>query len=135
VDIDIAAMVGAGGTALVELMLTDAWAEAKYIAARIFRRRDEDNDEAILGDLEESRQSVASAAQSENSADLRSELEAEWRSRMRRAVGQSPANVAALKELIDLYGKSTQSQSVSFNATARDNSRVYQQGIGTQNNY
>ncbi|MEK6438201.1 hypothetical protein [Pseudonocardia sp. T1-2H] len=138
-DFDIAALVATGGTALVEIMATDAWSEAKHIIKRLFGRSASGNDDAGFdAELEEARTEVIEA-RDHGDAQRESELVTEWSSRIRRTVQSNPEASQALIDLIELRktyrDNGTGDTSSTNTAIANDKSRVYQQGSGQQYNF
>ncbi|WP_103502096.1 MULTISPECIES: hypothetical protein [Streptomyces] len=85
---------------LVGLMVTDAWAQAKGRLARFFAR-DGDGARAAreLEELEADRGELVAAREAEDH-DAVADIEAGWRSRLRRELRADPRAAAELAELL-----------------------------------
>lgn len=131
-DAEVVALVNSGVTTLLGLMVTDAWGRAKHAFASLLRSRD---DEQTIDDLEESRQRLAAVPME---SLVREDVSSEWRSRTLRALQRIPSVEEDLRRFIADYEPFIQvhnaPERVEMSATAHDNSRIYQQGYGTQYN-
>nr|WP_055504975.1 hypothetical protein [Nonomuraea pusilla] len=100
-DAESTALLQTGATTLVTLMVTDAWSQFRTRLATMFGRRGgRDVVEAAAQDLEESRAHLLAARQA---GDLQAaqDIEAEWRSRLRRLLADDPATAAELRAVVD----------------------------------
>ncbi|MEW2525078.1 hypothetical protein [Streptomyces sp. NPDC047071] len=103
-DAELAALAGAGATALVQAMVGDGWAAARgRVVAFLGRRRGTDEDQAG-GALDETRDDLL-AARAAGDADAEADARAEWRNRMRRALRADPDAAAELRLLLDELGR------------------------------
>ncbi|WP_172385434.1 hypothetical protein [Streptomyces sp. MNP-20] len=103
-DAELAALAGAGATALVQAMVGDGWAAARgRVVAFLGRRRGADEDRAG-GALDETRDDLL-AARAAGDADAEADARAEWRNRMRRALRADPEAAAELRLLLDELGR------------------------------
>ncbi|MFI8928500.1 hypothetical protein ACIG3E_12585 [Streptomyces sp. NPDC053474] len=102
-DAELAALAGAGATALVQAMVGDGWAAARgRVVAFLGRRRGADEDQ-VSGALDETRDDLL-AARAAGDADAEADARAEWRNRMRRALRADPGAAAELRLLLDDLG-------------------------------
>ncbi|QCX75904.1 hypothetical protein C9F11_11120 [Streptomyces sp. YIM 121038] len=103
-DAELAALAGAGATALVQAMVGDGWAAARArVVAFLGRRRGADEDQAG-GALDETRDDLL-AARAAGDAEAEADARAEWRNRMRRALRADPQAAAELRLLLDELGR------------------------------
>jgi hypothetical protein len=95
----LAALAGAGGTALVEAVTTDAWQKAKTGFARLLGRGDQRRMAVIEGRLESTRAELAplSGAALTRAREARA---AEWTTRLRDALEEDPTSADLLRELL-----------------------------------
>lgn len=137
-DAEIIALINSGATTLLGLMVTDAWSRTKKVTASLLTRG-QDNMANVESDLEDSRTRLQAAIEAGDS-EVEAELTAEWRSRLRRAVENDDTVIESLREFVSQNGNlvadyADRVSRISLTANARDNSRIYQQGQGTQHNY
>ena len=100
-EAELAALVNSGATAIVGLMATDLWAGTRERIGRLFARG---GDPAAVGaELEVSRRDLVAARQAGDEAMV-TEVETEWRSRLRRILQADPAAVADLRALLEEVG-------------------------------
>ncbi|MFF3173925.1 hypothetical protein ACFVQ0_14985 [Streptomyces sp. NPDC057900] len=98
-EAELVALAAAGATALVQQMAVDSWAQARDRVVSFFSRRGGDEDAVIEGELETSREELAAAMEaSDEQAAL--DVQAEWRTRLRRALLANPAVASELRSLI-----------------------------------
>lgn len=103
-DDELAALAEAGAAALVQRMVTDGWEQARDEFARIFSRAGtgegagEGSD--LAAEMERSRAELVEALEHEDTT-TESDVLAEWRVRLRRALRVDPASAAELRELLD----------------------------------
>jgi hypothetical protein len=138
-DAEVVTLINSGATTLLGLMVTDAWGRAKRGAVALFGGSDKGDPLPIASDLEESCVRLRAALDA-GDVEAQTELATEWRSRLRRAVQNGDLALNSLREFVDensgvLEKYNVRVGEMSIHAEARDNSRVYQQGSGTQYNY
>jgi len=97
VEAELATLAASGATTLVGLMVTDAWGQVRSRVTGLFRRGP--SARAVDADLEESRQ-AALAAVAEGDLQGRADIEAEWRSRLRRLLLSDPEVAHDLRALV-----------------------------------
>ncbi|WP_229924433.1 hypothetical protein [Streptomyces sulfonofaciens] len=112
-DPELTALAASGATALVQQMVNDGWAQVRERLARAFSRgRPGPGDEAGAGaeavravreELEASREDLV-AAREAGDQDVEADVEAEWRSRLRRALHADPRFAEELRGLLDGLG-------------------------------
>lgn len=100
-DPEIVTLISSGATTLLGLMVTDAWGKAKGAALKVFGR-DNLEGSALDRDLEATRSRLTLALESGDVAE-QEDLEAEWRSRIRRAVESDNANIDSLQKFVENY--------------------------------
>lgn len=133
---ELAVLVSAAATSLVGAMATDGWAQAKHAVARLWSRIHPGRDQEVANELEFARGELISAAH-RGDDQLRDDLIAEWRSRMRRLVATDPQARRDLEDVVALLQKLTGDQAraghqVSFGAVLQSGSGVINQvGVGT----
>lgn len=98
-EAELVALATAGATALVQQMVTDTWASARDRVVSFFSRGAADP-EAVGADLDAAR---AELVEAQHSADegTAADIQAEWRSRMRRTLQADPQAAAELRALLD----------------------------------
>ncbi|TLS42513.1 hypothetical protein FE633_30705 [Streptomyces montanus] len=97
-DAELTALAAAGATALVQQMVTDGWGNVRDRVVAFFSRgRDE---EIVEGELEESRAELV-AAQDAEDEEAAADVQASWRSRLRRTLRDDPEAAAELRALLD----------------------------------
>jgi hypothetical protein len=99
VEAELVALATAGATALVQQMLTDTWTSARDRVVGFFSRGTADP-ESVGAELEAARAGLIDAQQSADE-DTAADIQAEWRSRMRRALQADPQAAAELQALLD----------------------------------
>ncbi|MFI5569446.1 hypothetical protein ACIA6T_19285 [Streptomyces sp. NPDC051740] len=97
---ELMTLAAAGATAFVEQMAADSWTRARDRIVSFLSRRDGGEESAIQGELETSRGELVAALES---GDERTALdvEAEWRTRLRRSLLDDPAAAAELQAMLD----------------------------------
>lgn len=131
-DAELVALASSGATALVSLLVTDGWKEAKGLVVQVFRRHGHADTSTIEADLESARAELIEAHASQGPAS-EADLEAEWRSRFRHLLASQPDSE---EELRDVVAKLLESAAVNRPATANlhahaeNHSHVYQVGHG-----
>jgi hypothetical protein len=101
VEAELAGLAASGATTLVGLMVSDAWAQARERVARFFARGADGS--AAAGELQESQQELRSARES-GDAEAADDVEAEWRTRLRRLLRADPAAAEELRALLTELG-------------------------------
>jgi hypothetical protein len=123
-------------TSLAGVMVTDGWAQAKHVVARLWRRARPGGTDAIADELDSTRAELLEAHQT-GDAGLADDLVAEWRSRLRRLLMTDPEAAAELGEVLLLLRKLTADQpaaghQVTFGPVVQTGSgTVNQVGVGT----
>jgi len=136
VDAEIAALISSGATTLIGLMATDAWTRAKGAASSLFAKSSPQEREQIEVELDQTRAQLLEARES-GDVELETELESEWRSRLRRAVSADSELIAELDDFVREYGSerpAADAGTVKITGNARGKARIYQQGHGVQYN-
>ncbi|MEU2789184.1 hypothetical protein [Streptomyces sp. NPDC007100] len=99
-DAELTALATAGATTLVQQMVTEGWSQARERVAAFFsRRRGGGEEEALEGELEESRTELV-AAQRSGDEEGAADVAAEWRVRLRRVLRDDPAAAEELRRLL-----------------------------------
>ncbi|MFE4646902.1 hypothetical protein [Streptomyces sp. NPDC056730] len=98
-EAELMALAAAGATALVQQMATDSWAQARDRIVAYFSRRGGEED-VIEGELETSRGELTGAA-GDGDEGIASDVEAEWRARLRRALVANPDSASELRAILD----------------------------------
>ncbi|MEI5099956.1 hypothetical protein RB200_17075 [Streptomyces sp. PmtG] len=102
-DAEVAVLVTAGATALVEAMVGDGWTAARTRVAAFFGRRRDGDEDAAGGELDVTREELL-AARDTGDADAEADVLAAWRGRMRRALRADPEAAAELRLLLAELG-------------------------------
>ncbi|XIE81566.1 hypothetical protein AB6O49_34270 [Streptomyces sp. SBR177] len=98
---ELAALAGAGATALIGAMATDVWQGARSRAVRLFGRGGEAPGSAIEARLDEDAALVGGAQPGREADEIRAELMPVWRRRLILLLEQHPEYEADLRELVD----------------------------------
>ncbi|QDQ10941.1 hypothetical protein [Streptomyces spectabilis] len=99
-DAELAALAGAGATALVQAMVGDGWAAARGRVVAFLGRRRGAEEGRVVSELDELRDELL-AARDAGDTEAEADARAEWRSRMRRALRADPDAAAELRQLLD----------------------------------
>ncbi|GHJ38310.1 hypothetical protein [Streptomyces sp. TS71-3] len=105
-DPELAALAAAGATTLVQQMVGDGWAQVRDRLARVFSRGsggetgDGETARTVRGELDLSREELV-AARAGGDHDAADDVQAAWRSRLRRTLRADPAFAAELRALVD----------------------------------
>ncbi|MFI9585106.1 hypothetical protein ACIHCQ_25390 [Streptomyces sp. NPDC052236] len=94
-------LAGAGGTALVQAMTTDAWAAVRDSAARLLGRGDAGRESDALVRLDASQEAVAQAAPGTEETVHAAEG-ARWSARFETVLEEHPDRAALLRALLSL---------------------------------
>ncbi|MFI1399813.1 hypothetical protein [Streptomyces sp. NPDC020681] len=98
-EAELVSLAAAGATALVQGMVTDGWGSVRDRVVRFFARESADS-EIVGAYLDESRAELAEAQQAQDE-EAAADIQAEWRSRMRRTLRADPQAAAELRALLD----------------------------------
>ncbi|MFF7983255.1 hypothetical protein ACFZDK_29755 [Streptomyces sp. NPDC007901] len=103
-DAELTALAAAGATTFVQQMAADTWAQSRDHIVSFFSRRGVDGGEAgegnmIGSELEASRRELAVATET-GDEQTASDVEAEWRMRLRRVLAADPAAASALTAVL-----------------------------------
>ncbi|MER6163571.1 hypothetical protein [Streptomyces violaceorubidus] len=104
-EAELMALIGTGATTVVGLMVTDAWEQAKQRVVGLFAPGGESGGEpgGVAGELEESRTVLVAADGAADEEDLRSDVTASVRLRLRRLLEQDPGAAEELRRLVDEF--------------------------------
>ncbi|MFC5830027.1 hypothetical protein [Nonomuraea insulae] len=127
-------IVMAAGTALVTAMATDAWEQVRARVAALWGRFGPDQEKTVEVELTEVRDQVL-AARRDHDAETEQALAGEWRVRLARLLKQDPQLAVELRSVLDEVlapavpaADRDRIKSIVMNATAHDESRIYQSG-------
>lgn len=96
-EAELTALAASGATTFVGLMATEAWTQVRGRVARILARGEDT--EAVDAELEESRAELT-AARADADEETAADIEAEWRTRLRRALRANPETADELRGLL-----------------------------------
>ncbi|MFF1420512.1 hypothetical protein [Streptomyces sp. NPDC058280] len=96
-EAELAALATSGATALVGLMVSDAWTQGRERLARFFARGEDES--AAEEELRVSQQELAAARETDDEAAA-ADIEAIWRMRLRRVLRTDPAAAQELRLLL-----------------------------------
>lgn len=96
-EAELAALAASGASTLVGLMVTDTWEQARDRLTRFFARGGDE--EPVEEELGLSRRELVVARQS-GDEDVEADIEAGWRTRMRRALQADPQAAEELRQLL-----------------------------------
>ncbi|WP_255952557.1 hypothetical protein [Streptomyces odontomachi] len=109
-EAELATLAAAGATALVQRMVGDGWERARGLLARVVARRrgsaegeTDGADEAVReaeGELDAAREQLLAARDSGDEETV-ADVQAEWRSRLRRTLEADPTLAAELRSVLD----------------------------------
>ncbi|WSW41041.1 hypothetical protein OG426_30720 [Streptomyces canus] len=99
-EAELVALAAAGATTLVQQMVAESWVQARDRVVSFFSRRNGGESEAIEGELETSRGELMAATESGDERAA-ADVEAEWRTRLRRTLLADPAAAAELRAVLD----------------------------------
>lgn len=134
----LAELATSGARTIVTLMTTDLWHGMRDRVVNIFRHGDRGQQEAVVAELEGSRDHILTSLQ-----DRRQEIETReqdrWEARLRIGLIEQPEIADLIYNLTEEakavgITASNDSYNISLKASAHDNARVYQQGYGVQRN-
>ncbi|MFI2349136.1 hypothetical protein ACH492_19200 [Streptomyces sp. NPDC019443] len=98
-EAELMALATAGATALVQQMVTDTWTSVRERAVSFFSRGST-TPESVAADLDTARAELVDAQQSADE-EAAADIQAEWRSRMRRTLRADPEAATELRALLD----------------------------------
>jgi hypothetical protein len=96
-EAELAGLATSGAATLVGLMVTDVWTQARERLARFFGRGA--GEDASAAELAASQQELV-AARAAGDEEAAADIEAAWRSRLRRALREDPAAADELRTLL-----------------------------------
>ncbi|MEV0093680.1 hypothetical protein [Streptomyces sp. NPDC050738] len=99
-EAELMALAATGATALVQQMALDSWTQARDRIVSFFARRGSGEEGVIEGELETSRGELAAALQA-GDEQTALDVQAEWRTRLRRTLLTNPAAAYELRAMID----------------------------------
>ncbi|MFE4493134.1 hypothetical protein ACFRKD_11845 [Streptomyces niveus] len=105
-EAELVALATAGATALVQQMATDGWSAARDRVTAFFAGRGTATPESVEEALDTGRAELA-AARRDDDEQLRADVHAEWRARLRRALVADPTAAAELRSLLDELAPAT----------------------------
>ena len=100
-EAELAGLAASGATTLVGLMVSDGWAQTRERVARFFARG---GDGAAEVAALQSAQAELLAARDADDAGAADDVEAEWRTRLRRMLRADPAAAGELRALLAELG-------------------------------
>ncbi|WP_055524057.1 hypothetical protein [Streptomyces graminilatus] len=119
------------GITLVTLMTTDAWHRTREGIAQLWRRTQPDRAEAVLAELEVTREDAVAAGETGDQETI-GELRLEWQGRLRRLLAAHPDAAVELRGLLDeLEPRGSAGLSINAitqRADASGRARIYQAG-------
>lgn len=102
VDDELITLASSGATTLIGLMVTDGWKQARAKVAKLFGGGVQQRIQEVENELDQSRAQLVAAEDCQDGITI-SDLEAEWRSRLRRLLAAEPSAAAALRSIIDEF--------------------------------
>ncbi|QHY94933.1 hypothetical protein SSPS47_07340 [Streptomyces sp. S4.7] len=105
-EAELVTLAAAGATALVQQMATDGWTAARDRMVAFFARRGSATPASVEEELDTVRAELV-AAQRDEDEQLVADVQAEWRTRLRRALAADPAAAAELRSLLDELAPAT----------------------------
>ncbi|MEU0389491.1 hypothetical protein [Streptomyces chartreusis] len=98
-EAELMALAAAGATTFVQQMAADSWTQARDRIVSFFSRRGSEEG-VIARELETSRGELALAMEG-GDEQTASDVEAEWRTRLRRTLAENPAAASELRLILD----------------------------------
>ncbi|MFI6581294.1 hypothetical protein [Embleya sp. NPDC050493] len=93
-------LAASGATTMVGLMVSESWAQARTRIAALFGRGDPAQGIAVERELDSSRRELSVARESGDDPVI-ADIEAEWRTRLRRLLRADSVAAAELRTLLD----------------------------------
>ncbi|MFC8447883.1 hypothetical protein [Kitasatospora sp. NPDC057223] len=120
----LVALAGAGGTAVVGAMATDAWQSTRAGAARLFGRDGESRHDVITARLEHDAGLVARASEPDRA---RGGLAPAWQIELEALLEEQPGLAGELRAFVDrtVAALPRAEQNWTLNVTARDHGRAF----------
>jgi ATP-dependent protease HslVU (ClpYQ) ATPase subunit len=137
-DPALLAIATSSANALVSLMATDLWGRAKECVSSIFSRSSKSTN-LIEQELEESKKDLTASIERGDIDDTTTEIRLLWKGKFRRLLAEDPELAGEMQAIVNLWQNEANSKNgpqtmITQTASARDSSRIYQQGSGTQYN-
>ncbi|MEU9290757.1 hypothetical protein AB0D57_40530 [Streptomyces sp. NPDC048275] len=111
-EAELMSLAAAGATVFVQQMAADSWAEARDRIVSFLSRRDCRGETVIQGELETSRGELA-AAMASGDEQTAADIEAEWRTRLRRTLLDNPVAASELRAVLDELAAASSGQLVA----------------------
>ncbi|MFJ8827895.1 hypothetical protein ACIREE_39980 [Streptomyces sp. NPDC102467] len=99
-EAELMALAASGATTLVQQMAADSWTGARSRIVAFFARNRRGEEADIEGQLETSRRELAMAVEAGDETTV-ADVEAEWRTQLRRILRDNPAEAAQLRVVLD----------------------------------
>ncbi|MCX5371122.1 MULTISPECIES: hypothetical protein [unclassified Streptomyces] len=99
-EAELMALAASGATTFVQQMAADSWAQARDRIVSFFSRRSGSEEDVIEGELETSRGELTLAMES-GDEQTALDVEAEWRTRLRRTLLANPEAASELRSILD----------------------------------
>lgn len=110
-EAELMALAAAGATAFVQQMAADSWAQARDRVVSFFSRHRVGEEDLIEGELETSRRELTVALET-GDEQTALDVEAEWRTRLRRTLQANPAAASELRAVLDDLAPSGNDQQI-----------------------
>ncbi|MGW1377537.1 hypothetical protein ACWD6P_25150 [Streptomyces sp. NPDC002446] len=125
-------MLASAGTALVGLMVTEAWGQAREGVVTLWRRVRPADADAVGRELEEARCELVEARDGDDGEATERELAGEWQRRLLRVLRDDPAAADELRRVLEAargaLPAETPAAGPRLQARADGNARIYQAG-------
>ncbi|TJZ49678.1 hypothetical protein FCH28_25755 [Streptomyces piniterrae] len=127
-------ILASAGTALVGLMVTEAWGQAREGVVALWRRVRPADADAVGRDLDEARAELVEARTEGDDGDATErELVGEWQRRLLRVLRDDPAAADELRRVLEEAGRAAgatepPSAGVHLQARAEGHAQIYQAG-------
>ncbi|MYS85543.1 hypothetical protein GTZ85_36380 [Streptomyces sp. SID5474] len=99
-EAELMTLAASGATTMVGLMVSESWAQARARIAALFGRGDPAQGSAVERELESSQRELSVAREAGDDLVI-ADVEAEWRTRLRRLLRADPVAAAELRALLD----------------------------------
>ncbi|MEU0933753.1 hypothetical protein [Embleya sp. NPDC005971] len=99
-EAELMTLAASGATTMVGLMVSESWAQARTRIAALFGRGDPAQGVLIERELESSQRELSVAREAGDDLVI-ADVEAEWRTRLRRLLRTDPVAAAELRALLD----------------------------------
>jgi hypothetical protein len=111
-EAELVALAATGATAFVQQMATDSWAHARDRIVSFFSRRGHGEEDLIEGELETSRGELTAALEAGDEQTV-FDVEAEWRTRLRRILIANPTSASELQAVLDEFTPRRRDQQIA----------------------